>query len=72
MLPGRARLYAAAAHGRTLSLLLLPPILLNGFMAWVFGRTLKPGRTPLIERASSRCTGQPTMSPPKCLPMPGA
>jgi uncharacterized membrane protein len=44
-------LYAVAAHGRTLLLLLLPPILINGFMAWVFGRTLEPGSTPLIERA---------------------
>jgi len=52
MLPVAALcLYAVAAHGRTLLLLFLPPILINGFMAWVFGRTLKPGRTPLIERA---------------------
>jgi uncharacterized membrane protein len=52
MLPVAAYcLYIAAAHGRTLLLLFLPPILINGFMAWIFGRTLEPGRTPLIERA---------------------
>ena len=52
MLPVAALcLYAAAAQGRTLLLLFLPPILINGLMAWVFGRTLRPGRTPLIERA---------------------
>ena len=52
MLPVAAYcLYIAAANGRTLLLLFLPPILINGFMAWVFGRTLKTGRTPLIERA---------------------
>jgi len=52
MLPVAAScLYTVAAHGRALLLLFLPPILINGFMAWVFGRTLRLGRTPLIERA---------------------
>jgi uncharacterized membrane protein len=37
--------------GHALLLLFLPPILINGFMAWVFGGTLLNGRTPLIERA---------------------
>jgi uncharacterized membrane protein len=32
-----------------LLLLFVPPVLINGLMAWVFGRTLSPGRTPLIE-----------------------
>jgi uncharacterized membrane protein len=44
-------LYQVAKSGQTLLLLFLPPILLNGFMAWVFGNTLLDGRTPLIERA---------------------
>ncbi len=44
-------LYEVAKSGQTLLLLFLPPILLNGFMAWVFGSTLRHGRTPLIERA---------------------
>ena len=44
-------LYGVAKSGQTLLLLFLPPILLNGFMAWVFGSTLLHGRTPLIERA---------------------
>ena len=30
--------------------LYLPPILLNVFLAWLFGHTLRPGSTPLIER----------------------
>lgn len=29
--------------------LFAPPVLLNAFLAWVFGRTLAPGRRPLIE-----------------------
>ena len=44
-------LYLVARSGQTLLLLFMPPILLNGFMAWVFGSTLLRGRTPLIERA---------------------
>ena len=30
--------------------LYLPPVLVPAFLAWVFGQTLLPGRTPLIER----------------------
>lgn len=44
-------LYQVARSGHTLLLLFLPPILINGFMAWIFGSTLLHGRTPLIERA---------------------
>ncbi len=45
-------LYVVARSGQALLLLLfVPPTLLNGFMAWVFGSTLLHGRTPLIERA---------------------
>jgi uncharacterized membrane protein len=44
-------LYEVAKFGQTLLLLFLPPILINGFMAWVFGSTLRDGRVPLIERA---------------------
>jgi uncharacterized membrane protein len=57
-------LYEVAKSGQTLLLLFMPPILVNGFMAWVFGNTLRIGRTPLIERAimvlrgpSERVTG---------------
>lgn len=57
-------LYQVARTGLTLLLLFLPPILINGFMAWVFGNTLRIGRVPLIERAvtvlqgpSERVTG---------------
>lgn len=49
--------YAALASGTALSLLLLPPVLLNGFMAWVFGRTLRNGSMPLIERAARAMRG---------------
>jgi uncharacterized membrane protein len=41
---------AAVESGHALLLLFLPPILINGFMAWLFGHTLLPGRTPLIVR----------------------
>jgi uncharacterized membrane protein len=50
-------LYVALAAGRAVSLLLLPPVLLNGFMAWVFGRTLRDGRMPLIEIALDATAG---------------
>lgn len=50
-------LYAAVASGKGLSLLLLPPVLLNGIMAWLFGRTLRQGETPLIERAARAMRG---------------
>lgn len=43
-------LFAAAESAKTQSLLLLPPIVINAFMAWVFGHTLRRGRTPLIQR----------------------
>lgn len=52
-------LYQAARSGQTLLLLFLPPILINGFMAWVFGNTLQEGRTPLIERAIILLHGPP-------------
>jgi uncharacterized membrane protein len=50
-------LYAVVAIGKGLSLLLLPPVLLNGIMAWLFGRTLRQGETPLIERAARTMRG---------------
>ena len=53
-------LYVALAAGRAVSLLLLPPVLLNGFMAWVFGRTLRDGRMPLIEIAARAMRGPGT------------
>lgn len=39
-------------HGRDLGLLPLyaPPVLLNAFLAWLFGHTLLRGRQPLVER----------------------
>jgi uncharacterized membrane protein len=43
-------LSAIAGREQALLLLFLPPILINGFMAWVFGHTLWPGQVPLIER----------------------
>jgi uncharacterized membrane protein len=43
-------LFAIAGREQALLLLFLPPILINGFMAWAFGHTLQSGRLPLIER----------------------
>lgn len=50
-------LHVALASGSAVSLLLLPPVLLNAFMAWVFGRTLREGEMPLIERAARAMRG---------------
>jgi len=43
-------LYWIAGSWAALLLPFLPPILIDGFMAWVFGHTLRRGRMPLIER----------------------
>ena len=43
-------LYAVIQSEHGMALLFIPPVLINGLMAWVFGRTLVPGSTPLIER----------------------
>jgi uncharacterized membrane protein len=43
-------LLALARSGAATLPLFVPPVLLNGFMAWVFGHTLRPGSVPLIER----------------------
>lgn len=50
-------LHAAVNSGQALTLLFLPPILLNGFMAWLFGHTLRRRRMPLIERAARLMRG---------------
>jgi uncharacterized membrane protein len=42
-------LYAVAGSAAPRLLQFLPPILMIGFMAWVFGHTLRHGRMPLIE-----------------------
>ena len=39
--------YVAVASGQAVSLLMLPPVVLNTFMAWLFGRTLEHGQVPL-------------------------
>lgn len=43
-------LHASVRAGYGTALLFLPPVLINGFVAWLFGHTLVKGRTPLIER----------------------
>lgn len=58
-------LYAIVAAGKGLSLLLLPPVLLNGIMAWLFGRTLRQGETPLIERAARAMRGPAAVISPE-------
>ena len=61
LLAGRAAAWigaAVAAAGITLLarqdatavVLFVPPVLINAFLAWLFGRTLGPGRLSLIER----------------------
>ena len=50
-------LHAAVGSGSAVSLLMLPPVLLNGFMAWLFGHTLRNGQMPLIERAARAMRG---------------
>src|ERR1044072_7306489 len=45
--------HLAVAHGSSSKLTLalyLPPVLVPALLAWIFGRTLRPGRTPLIEQ----------------------
>jgi len=49
--------HVAVASGQAVSLLMLPPVVLNGFMAWLFGRTLEGGQVPLIERAARAMRG---------------
>jgi len=46
---GLSGLYAITGSSAPLRMQFLPPILMFGFMAWVFGHTLQRGRTPLIE-----------------------
>ena len=45
-----AGLYAIVGSPAPRLLLFLPPVLITGLTAWAFGRTLRRGRTPLIER----------------------
>jgi uncharacterized membrane protein len=52
-----AGLFLAARSSGVLLLLFLPPILFNGLVAWVFGRTLRPGAMPLIERLARTLHG---------------
>ena len=46
---GLLGLYAITGSSAPLRMQFLPPILMFGFMAWVFGHTLQRDRTPLIE-----------------------
>lgn len=56
MLAGAGWLYAAGHAGVPL---LLVPVAFIAFIAWVFGRTLRPGRVPLIGRIVSALEGAP-------------
>lgn len=56
-------LRVAVASGQAMSLLMLPPVLLNGLMAWLFGRTLQDGQMPLIERAARAMRGPGAVLP---------
>lgn len=49
--PAAAVAIAALARANAVALVLFaPPVLLNAFLAWLFGHTLARGGTPLIER----------------------
>jgi uncharacterized membrane protein len=50
-------LFSAARSPSVLLLLFLPPILINGLVAWVFGHTLRGGEVPLIERLARALHG---------------
>ena len=54
-----AGLYAAAASELPQLLLLAPPVALLTLMSWLFGRTLRGARQPLITRIVSAIHGRP-------------
>jgi uncharacterized membrane protein len=45
-----AALWTLSRHQWAMLPLFAPPVLITGFVAWAFGRTLRPGEIPLIER----------------------
>lgn len=52
-------LYGTSSGPKTLAQgILLPPVLLNAFFLYIFGRTLLPGREALIERMSRLEVGE--------------
>lgn len=67
VLLGLAVLVMAAAliskpQGNAELLLRLPPVVVSFSFAWVFGRTLLPGRTALVSRIGGRGRGEPPAS----------
>jgi uncharacterized membrane protein len=59
-----AGLYALSRLDLATLPLLAPPILLNAFLAWLFGHTLAAGRVPLIVRIVHAMRGAPeTLDP---------
>ncbi|WP_058835843.1 hypothetical protein [Luteimonas abyssi] len=56
LLAGAGWLYVAGHAGVPL---LLVPVAFIAFIAWVFGRTLRPGQVPLISRIVEALEGQP-------------
>lgn len=47
-----AQILAVFAEPDLARIVALPPVLIHGWFAWMFGRTLMPGREPLIRRFS--------------------
>jgi len=45
-----AGIFALAQLHAVALVLYAPPVMINAYLAWLFGHTLMPGRTPLIER----------------------
>ena len=62
-----ALLAALAGAGMTLLPLLAPPVLLNAAAAWLFARSLRRGRTPLIERIARALQGPDAALSPEVL-----
>lgn len=56
-------LYALSRAHLELLPLFLPPVLLNLYMAWLFGHTLAGGRVPLIERLARLVRGDEPWDP---------
>ena len=43
--------------------LFLPPVLINAYLAWLFGHTLLAGRVPLLERVARLVHGERALDP---------
>lgn len=56
--------FLLSARGQAEIVLLLVPVTINAGMAWFFGRTLRPGRLPLVARAILAFEGEQRLAQP--------